>query len=67
MKTHIRDGDLDQDKLGELQYEYMRSGSPSGWRSAVNTAMTQQTLGGYGYVKHQLGPDNPIQKMLEDL
>lgn len=67
LKTHIRDGDLDQDKLGELQYEYMRSGSPSGWRSAVNTAMTQQTLGGYGYVKHQLGPDNPLQQMLEDL
>ena len=45
----------------------MRTGSPSGWRSAVNTAVAQvQTTSG-NIVRNYLKPNSPFFQMIDDL
>lgn len=66
LKTYIRGGDLDSQKIQELQYEYMRFGSAQGWRGAVADAMLESTRPGAKSVKDRLSPDAPWQLMIDD-
>ena len=67
LKTMIRDETLDPDKIQKLQLEYLKTGSPSGWRSAVNEALMQKTMTGTSSVKNHLRPDAPYQQMVDDI
>lgn len=67
LRTHIANGNLDAETVQQLQFEYLRTGSPSGWRSAVNDAMRQKVMGGDFSVKSKLHPDAPYQQMVDDL
>lgn len=67
LRTHIRDGNLNPQKVQELQYEYMRTGSPTGWRSIVNDALRQKNQSGSKSVKDTLRPSAPYQVMVDDL
>ena len=67
LRTHISNGDLDAAKVQRLQYEYLRTGAPSGWRQAVNEAMLERVKGGDRSVKDRLRPDAPYQRMIDDL
>lgn len=67
LKTHIRQGDLDSEVIQNLQEQYMRTGSPTGWRSAVNEAMLQKNSSGSASVKDHLRPDAPYQQMIDDI
>lgn len=67
LKSHVRAGQLDYDTLEKLSGEYMRTGSPSGWRSAVNESLMQESGVGGDSVKRKLGPTNPLNMMIEDL
>lgn len=67
LKTYVRSGTLTPEKVMELQYEYMRNGSPQGWRSALNNAMRQKVETGEKNVKDMLRPDAPYNVMVDDL
>lgn len=67
LKTMIRSGSLDDEKLGELADNYLRTGTTTGWRSAVNDAIKQEA-GGADYVTlNKLKKDSPLKSMLEDI
>jgi hypothetical protein len=66
LKSHIRAGDIDQDVLEELAQQYLRTGHPAGWRSAVREAMLMEGAGASDSIKRKLGPENPLNKMIED-
>lgn len=44
----------------------MRTGSPSGWRSAVNTAIAQTTTTSGNTVRNYLKPNSPFFMMVDD-
>ena len=67
LKTAIRNGDLTSESVQRLQNEYLRVGSPQGWRQSVNDAMRENTIGGTASVKDRLNPNAPYQQMVEDL
>lgn len=67
LRTHIANGSLDEETIQKLQFEYLRTGSPAGWRSAVNDALRQKVMGGDFSVKSKLHPDAPYQQMVDDL
>jgi hypothetical protein len=67
LKTAIRNGDLTSDSVQRMQYEYLRVGSPQGWRQSVNRAMMEEVKGGTASVKDRLHPNAPYQQMVEDL
>ena len=67
LRTHIRDNNLTPDIVEKLGNDYMRTGSASGWRSAVNTAVAQvQTTSG-NIVRNYLKPNSPFFQMIDDL
>lgn len=67
LKTMIRSGSLDDEKLGELADSYLRTGTTTGWRSAVNDAIKQEA-GGADYITlNKLKKDSPLKSMLEDI
>jgi hypothetical protein len=67
LKSHIRNGDMDGEKLDVLASEYLRSGSPTGWRSAVNDAVMQAAQGGNVTTLGKLKPGSPLNLMIEDI
>ena len=67
LKTHIRDGNLTPEIVESLGQEYMKTGTPSGWRSAVNTAIGQTENPTSHTVRNYLKPNSPFSKMINDL
>lgn len=67
LRTSISKGSLNAAKIQELQYEYLRVGTPTGWRQAVNNALRESVRSGDQNVKMHLAPDAPYQKMIDDL
>jgi len=67
LKTAIRSGELSDEKLNSLASEYMRTGSPRGWQSALNTALAQTEVSGRATLLKKLRPDNPLNYMIDSL
>ena len=67
LRTHIRDNNLNPEIVEKLGNDYMRTGSPSGWRSAVNTAIAQTQTTSGNTVRNYLKPNSPFFKMIDDL
>jgi hypothetical protein len=67
LKSYIQNGTLTEDKLSELGEIYMRTGSPTGWRSAINHAIAMSQQSGAATTLDKLGPDSPTMKMIDDL
>jgi len=67
LRTYLRDGNLDADILEELAEQYMRTGSPRGWRAAMNMAIAQTSEPGSNIVRNYLDPDSPLNLMIDDL
>lgn len=67
LKTHIRDGDLSPEIVERLGQEYMRTGTPAGWRGAVNKAIGQVENPTSHTVRNYLKPNSPFSRMIDDL
>ena len=66
LKIHIRNESLSNEVLDELAYEYLRTGSPQGFRQAVNQAMMEAGNEGIVDLHSKLG-DSPLMYMLDDI
>jgi hypothetical protein len=66
LKSHIRNGDMEGDVLDKLADNYLRSGTMTGWRSAVNDAVKQAGQDGNATTMAKLKPGTPLNMMLED-
>jgi len=67
LKTAIRNGDLDDEKVERFSAEYLRKGGTStGWRSAYNTALAQVDTNGKQHLADKLKPDSPINFMINE-
>lgn len=66
LKTSIRAGNLTQETLEAIATEYLRTGTATGWKAALNEALATSE----GGIDHKLGkrlrPDSPFQKMIEE-
>jgi hypothetical protein len=67
LKKHIRDGDLNSEIVDNLAEEYMRTGTPTGWRSAVNNAIGQNADTGKSYILNYLAPNSPTIMMIDNM
>jgi len=67
LKTMIRDGTLDSEKVQELQYEYMRTGTAQGWRAAIREAQHSVGRTGAENLKARLRPGEIYNVMVDDL
>jgi hypothetical protein len=67
LKTGIRNGSLDDDQVEKFSHDYMRKGgTPTGWRSAYNTAIGQTETSGKEVFVNKLKPNNPINYMMNN-
>lgn len=66
LKIHIRNESLTNEVLDDLAYEYLRTGSPQGFRQAVNQAMMEAGNDGIVDLHSKLG-DSPLMYMLDDI
>lgn len=66
LKIHIRNESLSNEVLDDLAYEYLRTGSPQGFRQAVNQAMMEAGNDGIVDLHSKLG-DSPLMYMLDDI
>lgn len=67
LSNHIRSGTLSNDIMERVQEKYMRTGSPTGWRAAVNRAMIDTDSPGVSAVRNHLRPSAPANLMLDDM
>jgi hypothetical protein len=67
LKSMLRSGNMDADKVSELANEYMRTGTPNGWRSAMNKAMAQVNEPTTNSVRKYLDPRSPTNLMIDSL
>jgi hypothetical protein len=67
LRTHIRDNNLTPDIVEKLGNEYMKTGSASGWRSAINTAIAQTSTTSGNTVRNYLKPNSPFMMMIDDM
>jgi hypothetical protein len=67
LKSHIRNGDMEGEVLDKLADNYLRSGTMTGWRSAVNDAVKQAGQDGNATTMAKLKKESPLGAMLEDL
>ena len=67
LKSRVANGNLGQDDVERLAYEYLRTGSPTGWRSAVNEAIAQSKVPGSATVRKHLSKDSAAMTMIDDL
>lgn len=67
LKTAIRNGTLDDAQLSSLAEEYMRTGTPTGWRSALNTAIAQTEFSGKVPLQEKMKISNPLNYMIDSL
>ena len=63
----MRDGTLDSSVVSTLGEEYMRTGSPAGWNSIVNTAIAQASLPINSTVRNYLSPNSPGIAMINNM
>lgn len=66
IKQLIRAGSLDEEALEDLAVSYLRTGSPQGFRAAVQEGMMNSTRENYIDLTSKLG-DSPLMYMLEDI
>lgn len=66
LKQLIRANALDNESLEDLAVEYLRTGSPQGFRAAVHEAMINSSQESYIDLTSKLG-DSPLMYMLEDI
>lgn len=68
LKTAIRGGELSQEQIEKFSGEYLRKGgTPTGWRSALNTAIAQTDSSGKMGLIEKLKPNNPLNFMIDNL
>lgn len=67
LANHVRSGTLSPEILERVQEKYMRTGSPTGWRSAINKVMHDTDAPGVSAVRNHLRPSAPAQRMLDDM
>ena len=51
--------------VSDLAERYMRTGSPSGWNSAVNTALAQTVLPSEATIANYLAPNSPTMALID--
>lgn len=67
LKSHLRSDTLDADITDRIAGEYMRHGTPSGWRSAINTAIGQTGSSVQDRTRKYLDPRSPTNMMIDNL
>lgn len=67
LKNHIRSGTLTPELIERVNEKYMRTGTASGWRSAVNNALIDTDSPGVSAVRNYLSPDSPVNVMVDDI
>lgn len=67
LKNHIRSGTLTPEIAETINEKYMRTGSPTGWRAAVNSALQDTDSPGVSAVRNHLAPNSPLNMMIEDI
>ena len=67
LRSHMRGGTLNDEVVSELANEYMRTGSPTGWNSVVNSAIGQTMLPAESTVRNYLAPDSPTLAMINNM
>lgn len=67
LRSHLRDGTLNDEVVANLAEQYMRTGSPQGWNSAVNTAIAQTELPANQTVRNYLAPNSPTMLMIDNM
>lgn len=67
LRSHMRANTLDDNVVANLAEEYMRTGSPQGWNSAVNTAIAQTELPANQTVRNYLAPNSPTIMMIDNM
>ena len=67
LKSHLRGGTLNESVVSALAEKYLRTGSPAGWNSVVNSALAQTNLPAGTTVRNYLAPDSPTMAMVNDL
>ena len=66
LRTALRAGQLDSDELDTLAYEYLRTGSPQGFRSAVTQAFMENDNPGLVDLTAKL-KQSPLMSIIEDI
>lgn len=66
LRTAIRNGSVDNDMMDNLAYEYMRTGSPQGFRQAVNQAFLENESTKLLDLNSRLG-NSTLMWMVDDL
>lgn len=67
IKVALRNGTLDDSLVAKVSEEYMRKGgTPTGWRSAYNTAIAQTNVSGKATLVDKLSPNNPLNFMIDN-
>ena len=67
LKNHIRSDTLTPDIIERVNEKYMRTGSATGWRSAVNQALQDTDSPGVSAVRNHLSPSSPVSVMIDDM
>lgn len=67
LKSYIESGNLSDEQYAQLNEEYMRTGTPTGWRSAVRDATQMAGQPGSMTVRDKLKPDSPLNLLVEDM
>lgn len=66
MRTAIRAGNLDNTLMDDLAYDYLRVGSPQGFRMSVNQALMESQNEGLVDLSQRL-KQSPLMSILEDI
>ena len=66
LKSRARNGTLDDKIVEDLAERYMRTGSATGWRSAVNKATAQSNMTGREVIMNKLSNDSPLGYMINN-
>ena len=67
LRSHLRGGTLNENVVASLAEKYLRTGSPAGWNSVVNSALAQTVLPAGNTVRNYLSPESPTMAMVNDL
>ena len=66
IRQDLRANNLTADRLDDYAYEYLRTGSPQGFRQALNQAMLEHENPGLADLSKKLD-GSPLMLMLDDL
>ncbi|EKD22464.1 MAG: hypothetical protein ACD_86C00003G0027 [uncultured bacterium] len=67
LKSYIENGAMTDEDYSSLANEYLRTGTPTGWRSAVRKATMMAIQPGSYTVRDKFKPESPLNMMIEDL